>query len=59
MDEGHIQPDYGPQRTPLVVSVYRDRACTDLVVRVSLEAGADTLTVDEGCTLRFNEAKGP
>lgn len=55
-DEGRVQPDYGPRRDRLVVSIYRDRACTDLSTVVELVAGADTLTVDAPCTLRFNEA---
>lgn len=54
-EDWYIPPDYGPMRSHLTVSIYRDRECTDLVSVVRLQAGADTLTVNEGCTLRFNE----
>jgi hypothetical protein len=53
--ERRIAPNCGPVRTPLKVSIYRDPECTDLAMVVDLLAGADTLTVDAGCTLRFNE----
>jgi hypothetical protein len=54
-EEGDVVLDYGPVRTPLKVSVYRDRECTDLALTLNVLAGADTVTLDAPCTLRFNE----